>query len=307
MAISRNAVALVAAALSACGGGHVPLPDLTTALRGDTSGLVGRGEYIVRDVAVCGHCHAADPLKNADGPLSGGFEFRNWRLGTIRASNLTSDSVTGIGAWTDAEIVRAIRNGEHRDGDVLAPVMPYEWFREMSDRDALAIARYLKSQPAVRNEVENDGNLIYGVARIFFLKVKDDVPRPVIARAPSAEYGAYLSQHVGLCADCHTPRGGLQSKPKKDELFAGTAKPPEGFPENPANLTPDDETGIGKWSESDFIDTIRTGRNPGGHELHEFMPYKYIRRMTDGDLRAIYRYLRTVPAKRNPVPRREEH
>src|SRR5687768_3628333 len=139
----RKAIVLVFC-LAACGGGSVALPRLDVSVIGDTTGLAARGEYIVRNVAVCGHCHAADP-KNPDGPLSGGFAFKNWRLGTIRAANITSDTLTGIGHWRDAELVRAIRSGQHRDGDLIAPVMPYEWFNGMSDRDALAIARYLKS------------------------------------------------------------------------------------------------------------------------------------------------------------------
>ena len=105
----RAAITLLALLLCACGGGNVPLPDLTPVMLGDTTGLVARGEYIVRTVSVCGHCHAAEPQK-PDGPLSGGFAFRNWRVGTIRAANLTPDSVTGLGAWSEAEIVRAMRN-----------------------------------------------------------------------------------------------------------------------------------------------------------------------------------------------------
>jgi hypothetical protein len=90
----------------------------------------------------------------------------------------------------------------------------------------------------------------------------------------------------------------------KDELFAGNAAPPAAFPANPANLTPDRETGIGRWSEADFLRTIRTGVDPAGHELHHFMPYEQLGRMTDDDLRAIYRYLRALPAIRNKVPHR---
>lgn len=290
-------------AASACGGGDVQLPQLAAARMQDTTGLVTRGQYIVRSVAVCGHCHAADPQKNPDGPLSGGYAFKNWRIGTVRASNLTSDNATGLGAWSEAEIVRAIRNGEDRDGDILAPVMPYEWFHEMSDRDALSVARYLKTLPPVRNEVKNNTNLIYKFAKVFFLKVKSGEVTNAPTRAPVPDYGEYLANHVALCADCHTPRGGLQAKPKLDELFAGDASP-SGFPANPANLTPDTATGIGKWSEADFIRTIRTGTDPGGHKLDPFMPYQYLRRMTDDDLRAIYRYLRTLRPIRNEVPHR---
>ncbi|MBW3572708.1 MAG: hypothetical protein KY467_16555 [Gemmatimonadetes bacterium] len=287
------------ALLASCGGGHVPLPALSPAVIGDTAGLVARGEYIVRDVAVCGHCHAADP-RDPDGPLSGGRAFRNWRLGTIRASNLTPDAQTGLGRWSDAEVVRAIRAGEDRDGHVLAPVMPYAWFRGMSERDALAVARYLKSQPPVHNPVRNRPNLVYRAARIFALSPAR--PTTTVAPPPAADaaYGGYLAKHVSLCGDCHTPRGGVQQKADLDRLFAGDAS--SSFPENPANLTPHEETGIGGWTEEDFVRTLRTGVNPRGDRIHPFMPWRELRRMRDDDLRAIYRYLRTLPAIRNPVP-----
>lgn len=281
----------------------MPLPALEPSAVGDTSGLVQRGEYIVRNVANCGHCHAADP-GNPDGPLSGGFAFRNWRLGTVRASNLTPDPVTGLGAWSDAEIVRAIRNGIDRDGRVLAPVMPYTWFSGMSEHDALAIARYLRTLEPVRNVVRQDHNLIYAIGELLFLEpARSGQSRPP-PRAATPEYGEYLALHIALCADCHTPRGGLRAAPRLDQLFAGTADPPAGFPENPDNLTPHGGTGIGSWTEEDFLQTLRTGVNPAGVELHPFMPWRQFRRMTGDDLRAIYRYLRTVPPVRNEVPDR---
>ncbi|MGH7482840.1 MAG: c-type cytochrome [Longimicrobiales bacterium] len=291
-------------AVAACGGGDVPLPDLSPAAIGDTTGLVARGEYLVRTVSVCGHCHAADPQRDPNGPLSGGMAFENWRLGLIRAANLTPDSATGLGRWSEAEIVRAIRTGEDRDGDLLAPVMPYAWFHGMNDRDALAIARYLKSLAPVRHRIENEPNLIYEAAKAFFLEPEDPPGRQLgPPRGPTAEYGRYLALHVALCADCHTPRGGIQAKPDRDRLFAG-GDPPSAFPANPANLTADDETGIGRWSEADFIATLRTGVNPQGDTLHPFMPWREYRDMEEADLRAIYRYLRTLEPIRNEVPRR---
>jgi mono/diheme cytochrome c family protein len=263
----------------------------------------GRGEYIVRNVAVCGHCHAADPQHDVDGPLSGGLEFRDWRIGVARASNLTPDNATGLGTWSEAEIARAIRNGQRKDGRLLAPVMPYEWLHEMSDDDAFAVARYLKSLPPVRNEVTQSPSIWFKLGKLFL------GPKPAIAatappRGVTAEYGRYLSQHAGLCADCHTPRGGIRSTPDKNRLYAGMTNSPKDFPANPSNLTPDPATGIGRWSEADFLQTLRTGVNPSGNKLHPFMPWRQNGRMTDDDLRAIFRYLRTVPPIRNEVRRR---
>jgi mono/diheme cytochrome c family protein len=278
-----------------CGHSHVPLPNLSAAASGDSS--VARGEYIVRSVAVCGGCHAADP-KNPDGPLSGGMEFHDWRIGTARASNLTPDPGSGLGTWSEAEIVRALRNGERKDGRLLTPVMPYEWFHEMSDADALAVARYLESLAPVRHEVKQNPNLSFKLGKLFFLRPLRAVSVSAPSRSATVEYGAYLTQHAGLCADCHTPRTGLLQKPDKSRLFAGMKDPPEGFPVKPANITPDLESGIGKWSESDFVRAIRTGIRPSGPPLDPFMPWPALKRMTDDDLHAIYQYLRTVPPAR---------
>ena len=300
---TRTIVFILAFALCACGGGHVPLPSVSATNIGDTTGLVARGEYIVRNVAVCGSCHAADP-KNSDGALSGGMAFRGWRLGTVRAANLTPDAATGLGGWSEAEIMRAIRDGEDRNGRVLAPVMPYFWFHDMSDRDAFAVARYLKSQPAISNVVKSRHSLAYKFGELFFLHVDDKPSKPAPARAATAQYGEYLAQHVALCADCHTQRGGLQQTPQMDKLLAGSAHPPSDFPANPANLTPDVETGTGDWSDGDFLRTIRTGIDPEGHKLNPFMPFHALARMSDDDLLAIFRYLHSLKPIRNPVPHR---
>jgi mono/diheme cytochrome c family protein len=295
--------AVIVVVLTACSHSVLPLPSLSAAPSRDSAQLVARGEYIVRNVAACGGCHAADQA-DPDGPLTGGAEFKGWRLGTIRASDITSDSLRGIGTWTDAQIARAIRNGQNKDGHLIAPVMPYHWLNGMSDDDALAVARYLKSTLPEYNAVRQDPNLIYKIGRALFLRPVSGEARTAPPRGPTAAYGEYLALHVGLCADCHTPRGGLMSSPDMRRLFAGDAHPPKDFPANPANLTPDSATGIGRWSEANFIQTMRTGVNPAGDSLHPFMPWRQQGRMTDDDLRAIYRYLRTVPAIRNEVPRR---
>lgn len=299
------AFSLLTAALLAvgCRSAQVTLPILPATGPADVATLASRGEYIVRNVSVCGQCHAADPKRDVDGPLSGGREFRDWRVGTARAANLTPDSATGLGTWSDAEVVRSLRNGQRKDGRLLAPIMPYEWLHLMSDTDALAVTKYLKSLPPVRNEVKQSPSIWFNLAKIF-LGPKPTIPVSAPPRAATADFGGYLAQHVGLCADCHTPRTGVRSAPDKSRLFVGMNDPPKGFPSNPPNLTPDPDTGIGTWSEEDFVRTIRTGVNPSGRNLHPFMPWRQIQRMTDDDLRAIYRYLRALPPVRNNVPRR---
>jgi len=288
----------------ACHRRDVPLPSLAASAVGDTTGLVARGEYVVRNAAACGGCHADVAVHDDDGALSGGREFRDWRLGTVRASNLTPDSATGLGTWSDAEIVRALRNGEAKDGRLLAPVMPYGWLHDMSDRDALAVARYLRTLPPIRNDVVQRPSIWFKLAKLLFLGPSAGGSAAAPPPGPTAIYGEYLAQHAALCADCHTPRTGLQSKPDRRRLFAGDAHPSKEFPANPSNLTPDNATGIGRWSEPDFVRTIRTGVNLNGDSLHPFMPWRANRRMTNDDLRAIYRYLRTLPPIENLVPRR---
>ncbi|HEY9227159.1 MAG TPA: c-type cytochrome, partial [Gemmatimonadaceae bacterium] len=163
----KPALFALATALAACRQpALVPAREAGGALAFDTTDLVDRGRYIVRNAADCGGCHSASE-KNPDGPLSGGREFKDWRLGTIRASNLTPDPETGLGTWTDEDIVRALRYGQAKNGRVLAPVMPYDWMHRMGDRDAFAVAQYLKSQPPVRNEVDQSPNLVFKTASLF--------------------------------------------------------------------------------------------------------------------------------------------
>lgn len=283
-----------------CGHARIPVPKLVQSTAGSSVVSAERGEFIVRSVAVCGGCHSADE-KNPDGALSGGKEFHNWRIGTSRASNLTPDPETGLGAWTEGEIVRAIRNGQSRNGRLLTPVMPYEWFHEMSDDDAFAVARYLKTLPAVHNEVRQSPNFIFKLGKLLFLGPKPAISATAPPRAATVEYGSYLTQHVGLCAECHTPRTGLLQNPDRSRLFAGVASPPKDFPKKPSNITSDDATGIGRWTEDEFLQTMRTGKNPSGRSLHPFMPWPELRRMTDDDLRAMYRNLKTVPPIHNDV------
>lgn len=149
-------------------------------------------------------------------------------------------------------------------------------------------------------------------------------------QAPSIERGRYIVNAFG-CADCHTPLKLGPNGPEQDAtmMFAGHPQalvmpPAPELPPGPwavvvaatntawsgpwgvsftANLTPDEETGLGRWTEKEFIDTLRTGRHLGrGREILPPMPWPMIRNMTDDDLRSVFAYLRSLPAVKNRVP-----
>lgn len=119
-------------------------------------GAVARGEYLAR-IMDCAGCHTPGALAGKPDhtrALAGsqiGFHIPD--LGYFYPPNLTPDRQTGLGAWSDADIVRAVRTGARPDGRMLAPVMPWHSYAALTDVDAQALARYLKSLPQVRHAV----------------------------------------------------------------------------------------------------------------------------------------------------------
>ena len=112
-----------------------------------------RGTYLTSAVVDCVHCHTKRDLndfRNAHGPEWAGGEVFDaaWKIpGTVITPNLTSDVETGIGAWTDDEVKRAIREGVNRQGERLFPLMPSHYFQAMSDEDLAGIVAVLRSLP----------------------------------------------------------------------------------------------------------------------------------------------------------------
>ena len=115
---------------------------------------LSRGEYLAT-IMDCGGCHTGGALAGQPDPklhLAGSnIGFGVPGLGVFYPPNLTPDRETGLGAWTEADIVRAVRTGERPDGRVLAPVMPWRNYAALTDEDARALARYLKGLAPVRN------------------------------------------------------------------------------------------------------------------------------------------------------------
>src|SRR5690606_20755726 len=116
------------------------------------------------------------------------------------APNITPDMETGIGSWSEDDIVNAIRNAKRPDGSYLGPPMSFAWYRNMSDRDVRAIAAFIKTVPAIRNEVPRS---TYNIPLEGFGPTVTSVPE--VPRTDLVKYGEYLAGPVGHCMDCHTP------------------------------------------------------------------------------------------------------
>jgi mono/diheme cytochrome c family protein len=282
-----------------------PYPDVAAS---NDSAVVERGRYIVRVVAPCAGCHG-DPSQRAayasgaDVPLVGGVVF-DIPPGKFYTRNLTSDAETGLGNVPDKAIARALRYGVGHDGRALLPFMEMQG---LADDDLRAVVSYLRTQPAVRNPVPpHHYNLLGKIVRATVVSKPvgpSSTPLAQSPRGPSIENGRYLVESVALCWSCHTERSqmtGALTGPR----FGGTT----GFKESddltrtwsPPNITSDPETGrLGKLNEDQFVARFRQGRLIPGSP----MPWLAFSRMSEEDLRAIYRYLESVPAvKRDNGP-----
>jgi hypothetical protein len=218
--------------------------------------------------------------------------------GTIIAPNLTPDQETGIGAWTDGEIVRAIREGVSRDGRPLFPLMNYPHYRDLSDDDVLSIVAYLRTQRPIRNDP--------GTTRLDFpvnLMVRT-VPQPVETSPagyppPGLERGRMMLR-VMLCTECHTPSERGQPVPGMEYAGGAPFTGPWGTV-YAANITSHPSAGLGAFSDDDLRRVLRDGRNRAGRELW-VMPWSITKNLRDEDLDSLIAALREIPPNPNLVP-----
>jgi mono/diheme cytochrome c family protein len=260
----------------------------------DSADPLAHGRYLVETIAGCGNCHtprlpdgAPDNSKN----LAGAFVIEE-PVFKAYAPNITPDMETGIGAWTEDQIVHAIRNAQRPDGQFLGPPMSFGWYRNMSDTDVRAIAKYVKSVPAVRNEVPRS---TFQIPLNGFGPTVTSVPD--VPKTDIVKYGEYLAGPVGHCMDCHTTyvmgqidmaqlgRGGnVYSRPFIYDWAAVSA-----------NLTSHPEAGLGAWTDDEIKRAITEGISRNGRELLPFMPYWLYKKMEPSDLDAVVAYLRSLP------------
>lgn len=257
--------------------------------------LLERGTYLMRGVVACGNCHTAPAGPLADKELAGGLTFDEPPF-TTYATNITPDKATGIGTWTDEEIILAIREGKRPGGGrIIGPPMPIPFYRHMSDRDAKAIVAYLRQVEPVRHEMPE---------AVYRIPLPASYGPPVgsvpdVPRTDKLAYGEYLVR-IGHCMECHTPMEEHRLDMSRIGAGGRSFKGPWGESIS-ANITPDRETGIGAWTDAEIKRAITDGVRNDGTRLLPPMAFSYYKTITDADLDAIVAYLRTLKPIRHAV------
>jgi mono/diheme cytochrome c family protein len=258
---------------------------------------VERGAYLTR-AADCEACHTAQGGK----PFAGGLGI-NLPFGTLYTTNITADKDTGIGNYSDQDFLNAVRRGIRHDGVRLYPAMPYPSYSYMTDADALAIKAYLFSLPAVHapapaNTLGFPFNQRWSM--IFWSAVFNPDTRfePDSSKTPEWNRGAYLTEALAHCGECHTPRN-LAFALNNRQKFAGALT--AGW--RAFNITSDKATGLGGWRDEDLVSYLAIGHaaghgtasGPMGEAVDHSFAY-----LVPEDIRAVVAYLRSVPAIASP-------
>ncbi len=251
-----------------------------------------RGRYLMNSIVACGNCHTP---QGPNGPqpgmeLAGGFLIEEKEF-TIYAPNITPDKAHGIGNWSDAQIITAIREGKRPDGSIIGPPMPIGLYRGMSDNDVKAVVAYLHSVKPSDNAPQRS---------IYRIPLPPGYGPPVgqvaeVPRSDKVAYGRYLAGPAGHCIECHTPPGANGVPQLETKLGAGgmAFHGPWGVSVS-ANITP---TGLKHYSDAQLKKVITTGVRPDGSRLKPPMGVYYYANLSAADQDALVAYLRSLPPK----------
>jgi mono/diheme cytochrome c family protein len=277
----------------------IALP-VTAGAQAPSAAEIARGKYVFGATGGCG-CHTVP-----NGPVNAGGRKYEGPYGTVYSTNITPDKETGIGGWTDEQIVTAIRLGRRPNGERLVPVHPYTVFNGMAEEDVKAVAAFLRTVPAVKRANLPKKTLPMFESVLLPAWLTAFAPRetpPKEVPTSGTARGEYLVRAVAHCGECHTPRT-MTSATDNSRFLAGDPKGPENS-EIP-NITPDPTTGL-TWSEEEIADYLGSGNKPDGDvagglmgEVIEGTLAGY-KDMTKADRLAIARYLKTLPPIKNKI------
>lgn len=259
-------------------------------------GDVQRGLYLSK-AAGCVGCHTQqtkDPKEAV--PYAGGRALKT-PFGTFYGPNITPHPAAGIGKWSEADFIRAMREGRRPDGAHYFPAFPYPSFTGITDADLRDLWAYLRSlPPSARASQEHELGILYrwrflvGFWKWLYFNPGPMTPDP--KRTPALNRGDYLVNALGHCGECHTPRnfmGGM----KRDRHLAGTEQGPEG--KSVSNITP---ARLKKWSDAEIRDFLQTGMTSDGDVTSETMGEVVTNttsQLVAADMAALIAYLRSIP------------
>ena len=255
--------------------------------------LIERGAYLAH-AADCMACHS----KPGGADFAGGLGFK-LPFGTMYSTNITPDKQDGIGNYSDAEFINAVRRGVRRDGAMLYPAMPYTSYSYLTDEDTLAIKAYLFSLPAVHqrppeNSLAFPFNQRWTLAFWSALFNRDTRFEPDTAKTPEWNRGAYLAEALAHCGECHTPRNLAFALDNRDKFGGAMTAGWHAF-----NISSDKTSGIGGWSDADLASYLADGHAPlhgtASGPMGEAVDHSFSW-MTSDDITSMVAYLRTVPA-----------
>ncbi|WP_455864797.1 c-type cytochrome [Pantoea agglomerans] len=271
----------------------------------DDSGAaqIQRGEYLAR-AGDCVACHT----KAGGQPFAGGLSMAT-PIGNIYSTNITPDKQTGIGDYSYDDFQKAVRHGVAKNGDTLYPAMPYPSYAVVSDEDMQALYAYFMHGVQPVSQANQDSDIPWPLSMRWPLAIwrgmfAPDVKafQPIKGQDAVLARGQYLVEGLGHCGACHTPRSlTMQEKALNDsegsDYLSGSSAPIDGW--TASNLRGDNRDGLGRWSEDDLVQFLRTGRNDqtavfGGmtdvveHSLQHLSPE---------DATAIARYLKSLGAR----------
>ncbi|MDR6843654.1 cytochrome c [Flavobacterium granuli] len=276
-----------------------------------TASRLERGKYLATHVCVCVDCHSTRNWNEFSGPLVDGtlgkggevFDQRFGFPGSFYAKNITP---SGIGNWTDGEILRAIASGVSKNGKALFPIMPHPHFGKMDKEDLESIIVYVRTLKPIQNIVPESKP---DFPMNFIINTIPEKPHfsTMPNESDAVAYGSYLF-NAASCAVCHSKQE--KGKPIEGMELAGGFEFPmvTGGISRSANITQDEITGIGKWSEVDFVKRFKTYSDSTyvpnkilKGNFNTVMPWTMYAGMSEQDLKAIYAYLKTIKPIKNSV------
>jgi mono/diheme cytochrome c family protein len=252
---------------------------------------IARGKALA-EAADCAGCHTADPAK----PFAGGKRI-DTPFGGIYSPNLTPDRDTGLGAWSDDDFRRALRDGVAPDGSRYYPAFPYPYFTKLTREDIAAIRAYLETLAPVHSITPSpelrwplNYRILMRAWKALFFRPGPFEPN----QSKSAEWnrGAYLVQSAAHCGACHTPKN-LFGADRPGRAYGGG--PVQGW--FAPRLDGATRSGLKSWSAGDLTEYLQSGRNGRSHAdgpMAEVV-VNSTSKMSDGDVRAIAAYLKGLP------------